>query len=182
MSGLINFKKLIFIHQNQKGFTLIELLVAVAITAVIGSAITMAVNQLFTVSIMDRNRMEAVKQVENALHYINRDVQMAKADQIQPSVNSDGNFLELNRTDYTDPLNPVEVSTEYTITNGILQRTVIKEGDEDPVTTTVARHIDPASSYYSFSEGVLEVKITASIAGYRQVTEARTLYVIPRIN
>ncbi len=184
-------KKLFHKHGSQKGFTLVELLVAVAITAVIGSVITMSISQLFSVSISDKNRMTAVKQVENALHYINRDVQMADRRLISPDDGSTGYFimgLNLQWTDYTlDPV--VKISVDYTLdADGVLERVyTIKENNEEEniistVTTNIASHIDSVNSYYSFDGEMLEIKITASVGGFKSVTESRTLQVKPRVN
>ena len=64
------------ILRNQKGFTLVEVLIAIAITAAIGAGLAMAVFEVIQVNAMSNNRMEAIKQVENAFHYIIRDAQM----------------------------------------------------------------------------------------------------------
>lgn len=62
-------------HRGQGGFTLVELIVALAITAIIGSVISGAIFQIFNVSAANSNHMKAVKQVENALYYIDRDAE-----------------------------------------------------------------------------------------------------------
>jgi len=168
------------LNRNQKGFTLAEILVAVAITAVIGSVITMSISQLFTVSIADKNRMEAVKQVENALHYINRDAQMAKAFDIIPGSSVPfTSGLHLQWIDY-DISSEINNTVDYTLdADGDLKRVYWRAGDT--VTTTVARHIESVSNY-SFDGAVLVVNLTASVEGLRSATESRTLQVKPRIN
>ena len=101
---------------NQKGFTLVELLISLAITAVISSAITLSISQVFSVSIASKNRMEAVKQVENGLHYINRDAQMASS--IVPTSNDFPLILTWNEwnvaeNDLTGPLHQVIYSITW---------------------------------------------------------------------
>ncbi len=70
-------------NRRRRGFTLIELLAATAITAIIGVVLSSSVIQLMTVQSSTKNRTDAVKQVENALHYINTDAQMASPGQIR---------------------------------------------------------------------------------------------------
>jgi prepilin-type N-terminal cleavage/methylation domain-containing protein len=174
-------KKFFSGHKNQKGFTLIELLVAVAITAVIGSVLTMSIFQLFSINAADKNRMEAVKQVENALHYINRDIQMAATiipgGESAPYLFSDR--LTLKWTDYTGS-SPVPNEVTYTLdADGNLSRN--HKYDVEDYTIIIARHIDPAS-YYTLEAGMYKFYVKSSVGGYKPVSEERTLYVKPRIN
>ena len=69
--------------RRRRGFTLIDLLAATAITAIIGVVLSSSVIQLMTVQSSTKNRTDAVKQVENALHYINMDAQMASPGQLR---------------------------------------------------------------------------------------------------
>lgn len=73
------FNRLKKINKNQKGFTLIELIVAIAITGIIISGITVSIFQLYKVHASTSTRMIAVKQVQNAGHWISRDAQMAQS-------------------------------------------------------------------------------------------------------
>src|SRR5512137_100341 len=102
--------------KKQNGFTMVELLIAMAITVIIGTALVMTVTQLFSVSIGDSNHMEAVKQVESALHYINRDAQMAKSEQVVV-----GSSLQLTWDDYTSGSKKTNQVT-YSLVDGNLQR------------------------------------------------------------
>jgi prepilin-type N-terminal cleavage/methylation domain-containing protein len=73
------------------GFTLIEVMVAVAITAIIGVVLTASIFQIMTVQSSTKDRVDAVKQVENALHYVNQDAQMAFPG--QSPVNNSSNYF-----------------------------------------------------------------------------------------
>ena len=64
--------------RKRKGLTLIEILTALGITAIIAPGIAISINQTIAVNSASVNRMEAIKQVENALLYINYDAQMAQ--------------------------------------------------------------------------------------------------------
>ena len=74
---MIRFGLRIF-HRNQKGLTLVELLIAIAITAVIGTAVATASYQIFKVNVRSTNHQIAVAQVQNATNAINRDAQQAQ--------------------------------------------------------------------------------------------------------
>jgi prepilin-type N-terminal cleavage/methylation domain-containing protein len=167
--------------KSQRGFTLIELLVAIAITAVIGSAIAMAITQILSVSIADKNRMEAVKQVENALHDINRDAQTASS--IVPTSNDFPLALTWNEwnVSYNDLTGPRHVVTYTITTNQSLQRVeAITVGAATTSTTRIiATHIADSSNC-SYSDPVLTLNLTASIGGYKAVSETRSLTVQSR--
>jgi prepilin-type N-terminal cleavage/methylation domain-containing protein len=65
-------KRLLSIIIQKKGFTLIELLIALAIVAVVGTVLAATITQLIVVQAADKNHMEVVDQLQNAMHYINR--------------------------------------------------------------------------------------------------------------
>lgn len=175
--------KIYSLSKSQKGFTLVELLVAIAITSVVISTISITLSQIFSVSIADKNRMDAVKQVENALHYINRDSQSASAQLITPNDESIALFttdLDLQWTDYTGTNAELNIVTYHLNANGDLQR-IHTVGISPPVTTTVARYLDINASHYTFNGQILTVNLTATVSGYKPATELRTLQVEPRI-
>ena len=175
------FKRRISFKGRSQGFTLVELLVAVTITAIIGSALTMTITQFLSISIRDKNRMEAVKQVENALHYLNRDIQMSHIVEQDEA----GYFpLRLSWQELDDTnSNYVEVEVTYSVeASGELKRTETKDGDTR--VNSVAFHIDDSGDLTTctFDPVVREatVKVTAAINGFRPVSETRTLQVLLR--
>ncbi len=172
--------RLFSIHRQQRGFTLVELLVAVAITGFIVAALTLSISQIFSVGIADKNRMEAVKQVENALHYINRDVQQSKASELaSTTLTPFTTALNLKWVDYT--ATPTEnIQVEYWLEGTDLQRTYTI-GNTSAV-NIVASHVVSAESNYSFDGAILTVNLTADVGGYQPAPESRTLQVKPRIN
>ena len=70
--------KLKLIHRNQKGFTLVGLIMAIGVTGLISGGVTMTMFQMFDHSARSSARMTAIKQLESASLYINRDSQMAQ--------------------------------------------------------------------------------------------------------
>jgi len=151
---------------NQRGFTLIELLVALAIIGVITSAISMVIYQVSTIPIQNRAHMTAVKQVENAIHWLSRDVQQAQT--IPPT----GFPLTLTWVNWDNTVHQVT----YTLAGGELTRTDVTGGGEPIV---VARHIDPATEC-DFTGGVFTFTITATVSGFRPSTETRVGEILPR--
>jgi len=168
------FHRLKLINKNQRGFTLIELVVAIAITALIIGGITMAIFQVFDVNSRSTTRMTAVKQVENAVHWLSRDAKMAQ--DVQPGENS-GFPLNLTWVEWDNTVNQVT----YALENGGLKRSHSVDGGE-PTETVVARHIDsdPAMTNCEFDGGVLTFELTANLGGFRPASETRVCEVIPR--
>ena len=70
------------IHKNQRGLTLIGTIMAIAIAGIIGTGVTITISQMFDHSARTSARMTAIKQLENASYYINRDGQMAQTVEI----------------------------------------------------------------------------------------------------
>ena len=157
-------------NKNQSGFTLIEIIIAVAVAGLIISAITGTIFQVFTTNTRDTAHMVAVKQVENAVHWISRDAQMAQV--IEPGEDS-GFPLNLSRIGKN---NWYQVT--YTLGGGELQRLYSVNG-EDPIVTLVARFIDPEMTYCEFEEDVLIYKITTAVGDGSQ-SESRVCQVTPR--
>jgi prepilin-type N-terminal cleavage/methylation domain-containing protein len=63
---------------NQKGFTIIEMIIAIAISGAIGGVTLTSIYQVTAYQAMDKARMDCVKQVEDAVHYMVRDVETAQ--------------------------------------------------------------------------------------------------------
>jgi prepilin-type N-terminal cleavage/methylation domain-containing protein len=163
--------------KGQKGFTLIELVVAISITAVIGSSIMMAISQILSVSITSKNRMVAVKQIENALYYINQDAQMASS--ITPTGNDfplvmTWNEWNVAENDLTGPLHQITYSIN---TENELERVETKGGSS--TTRTVAKYISDTSNC-SYSANMTTVNLTSSIGGYKPVSETRSMEIKSR--
>jgi prepilin-type N-terminal cleavage/methylation domain-containing protein len=170
------FSSLKIFHKSQPGFTLIEIIVALAITGVLAAVIATSIYQVSMVNAGSTSRVSAVTQVENAVHYINRDVQMSQ--KVQPQ-GSQGFPLTLSWTAWDDnSLNQVV----YKLQSGNLVRTFSINGGT-PTTKTVAVAISAASAdtNCSYANHALTLKISSSAtSNFKQDTETRICQIIPR--
>jgi len=153
------FNRLKKINKNQKGFTLIELIMVIAITALIIGVIAMSISLVFNVSARSDSHMLAVRQVQNAGHWINLDAQMAK---IVETGESSGFPLTLTWTEgkVVDGhlIEGDEHRVVYTLVNDKLQREHYTNYDpddpDDPDSTIfVAEYIDQAETSCSLTGG-----------------------------
>ena len=161
------------VNRRQGGFTLIEILVALAITGFIGASITTAIVQVMKVNALGNNHVIAVKQVENAVYWINRDVRMSQT--IQPGGGS-GFPLNLTWVEWGGTTHQVA----YTLQNGELIRSSSVNATP-PVVMIVARYIssNADNTNCQYSNGVFNFKVTASVSGFRPASKTRLAQVIP---
>lgn len=170
------FHRLGLINKNRLGFTLIEVIVAVAISGIITAGITGAIFQVFSQNTRSTAHMTAVKQVENAVHWISRDAQMAQS--VVTGDDPETDLLILTWTEWDNTVNQVT----YTIVDGELKRNHLSVNPEEPSETVemvVARYInpDPEMTNCKFLGGVLTFEVTA---GSEIASETRVCEVIPR--
>jgi prepilin-type N-terminal cleavage/methylation domain-containing protein len=180
--------KRLFKAHEQSGFVLIEMLVAIAISGIVLGSIVEVTVQTFVINAASNSQMAAVKQVENAIHWIERDAQMASLKSIEPSDSTVTNFpLELSWTHFED--NYTHFIT-YRIDNSVLLRReevkdIAESENEELISDTetmICNDIIAADSNYAFDAEILEVNLTVTVSGFRSATESRTLYVIPRVS
>jgi prepilin-type N-terminal cleavage/methylation domain-containing protein len=165
-------------NAKQQGFTLIEVMIALAIGGMLATGVGMAIYQVFNVNSITNARIQAVKQVENANFYINRDVQMAQT--ITPQ-GGQGFPLVLSWTDW-DTCNSNQVT--YSLQNGNLVRQY-RLNLGAPTSLTVARFINssPAdtSCSYDTANHQLTIKLTSNtVSSSKQASETRVSTIIPR--
>ena len=156
---------------KNSGFTLIELLVALTITVLIVGVVTTSIFQVFVINAHSNSHLLAVKQVENAAHWISRDAQMAQV--IEPGEDSGFplNLSQIGKNNW--------YQVTYTLGGSELQRLYSVNGG-DPIVTLVARFIDPEMTYCEFEGDVLIYKITAAVGDGLQESESRVCQVTPR--
>jgi prepilin-type N-terminal cleavage/methylation domain-containing protein len=175
-------KKLIKAN-DQSGFVLIEMLMAIAISALVLVGIVEITVQTVIVHAADTSQMRAVKQVENAIHWIERDAQMASAKWISPKDSTVTAFpLYLQWTGFED--NYTHKIT-YVLDSGALRREEVIEDINDVISETetfICDNIIESESNYAFDGEILEVNLQATVSDFRSATESRTLYVIPRVS
>jgi prepilin-type N-terminal cleavage/methylation domain-containing protein len=167
------------VSKSQNGFTLLETLLALLISAVVGAAIISATNSI--VNVNDRNiaRTMAVKQVENAVHYINRDTQQSQIIEI----NGSNYWLRLTWTSWDDNNTINQVC--YYFQNNNLYRS-ISFNDETPDIIRIAQNIVSKSAtlpnYYAIPpEKSCTIVITAQVSsGSITAIETREVKIVPR--
>jgi len=167
------FRKLRRIN-NQNGFILIEMIAVIAITGLITAVIAGTVSQVFISSAQSTARMIAVKQVESAVHWISRDARMSQM--VLPGGGS-GFPLKLFWKEWNNTTNNVS----YTLQNGELFRNH-SVNSSTPRQTVIARNINTdigMTDCYS-DNGMVVLKLTASVSGFRPTSETRVVKIIPR--
>ena len=161
------------LRQDQRGFSMMELLMVMALTAIVTTAITTTVFQIFTINTRTANHMIAVSQVQQAGKLVSEDMLEAQAEKIVDSPSEPGQFLILgwegqNSTEVHDII--------YTLMDGELWRSEsIDEGD--PVMTRVAEYINSDQTTCDWSTGVLTFTVTATVG---EESETRIYSVQPR--
>jgi prepilin-type N-terminal cleavage/methylation domain-containing protein len=162
------------INNNHKGFTLIELVVALAIAGILGGGVTMAISQIFTDNSRSTSHMIAVKEVENAVHWITNDAQVVQV--VNTGHTADGFPLHFNWVEW----NGDSHTAVYQIANGRLTRSYSVNG-ENFVNTVVVEHLDSDLTFYTPTTTTLGFTITSTIiAGSLRESETRSFNINPR--
>jgi prepilin-type N-terminal cleavage/methylation domain-containing protein len=175
------------INRNQRGFTLAELLIAIAISAVIGSAVAGATYQVVNINAVSTNHQIVINQVQNAVNSVSRDAEQAQY--IVPKNSSDialplgtefklvenADKLTLIWTDWDNTYTEVT----YSVVNGILQRSLKVNGVQTSL-TNVANNISIASGNWNSSTKVLNVTIESRITIPKTAAETRIFQIMPR--
>jgi prepilin-type N-terminal cleavage/methylation domain-containing protein len=169
--------------KGEKGFTLLEMAIALLITAAVSFGVVSAISQITGINSLDNAHVVAVKQVETAIHYLNRDVQMAQ----KVEIDGTGYWLRLTWTSWgtptaSPPVPPTTTQITYNVDgNGNLIR------HEGTANMTVAKFITaksavlntdtstiPAKKWYT-----IQISATAT-SGPKQASETREVEIIPR--
>jgi hypothetical protein len=173
--------------RGSKGMSLVELVMAIGISVILLASISFAIYRVFDTNWRGTTHMVAVKEVENAVHFISRDAEMA---QFPTNAAATGNqtFTESPSLVMTwiNEFDSASGTVKYTRDGDKLVRTYTD--DEGNVSTnTVAQHIDFDATRTNWSlsnsqsEGLsLAFKITATVSGSRPSTETRLFEIIPR--
>ena len=142
---------------GQKGFVLTELLIATAITGLIVSFLGTAIYQIITVSEYGNDKLTAMHELQNAVHWFSLDGQRA-------SLASGGNELALTLPD--------DSSISYTVVGTELRRSA---GEFEMI---LARNITSAN--FSIENRTITMNLTSSPEGRDSVSENGTYKVYLR--
>jgi len=157
-------------RSGQAGFTLIELVVAIGVATLVMSAASAAIYQILAGNARDTAHMKAVKQVENALHFMVRDIQMAQPRFTQTDNLTGDEVLRLGWVEWDNTVNQVT----YSVTGGDVTRTHSADGQ-----TNVAHYIATLDPQID-GDGNVVVTIVSTITGRWSATESRTVEIVPR--
>lgn len=170
--------------KSQVGFTLIELAASIAISGILGTGVVMSLAQIANVNGVGNARITAVKQVENAIYYLNRDVQMAQT--VIPQ-GASGFPLTLTWMTWgtptaTPPVPPTTIQVVYSVDNngalrrndGTTNRAVAQLITADNVTINTDVSLNPPKTWYT-----IQITTTAH-SGTKQDSETRKIDIIPR--
>ena len=168
------FRHIAGLIKSQRGISLIELVIALAITGAITGGITLSIFQTLDYSSRGNARMEAVKQVENAIFWLSRDAQMAQ--EVTVTADPDGFPVTFEWVEWEGD----EITVIYSIASGEMTRSHSDDGD-----MVVARYIneDYNMTNCDYANWVFSFMITATVSGYPEtVSESREGRITPRSN
>jgi type II secretory pathway pseudopilin PulG len=173
------------LERDQRGFTLVSILIALAISGIIVPGIVTTLLQIQNINDNSYTHITAVKQVENSLHYINRDVQSAQTVSVNGTDPDTGThyWLKLTWTDWHTDHTIKAVYDDPVLYQGIITRHYV-EKDADGIilqsnVLLVARNINYATATPSTNS--CHIEITAQVQqGSKQSSETRQITVITR--
>ena len=152
---------------SQAGFTMIEILIATAVTAILSTGLIMVTFQVFSTNAAITNHNLAIKQVQNAVDYISRDVQQAQP--TSPLYSWDGSNLTFTLTTSSNGVTYTNQNVVYTVSNGTLTRKV-GTGQAQNIATNIS-----SSGFTVNTAGTPYVSITSTVTGFSSVTETRVV-------
>lgn len=167
---------------GEKGFTLIEMIAVVAIMALVASGATMTFFQVVKGTERSNEQITAVRQVQNSGYWISRDTHMAQEVGV-----AGGSGFPLTLT-WTDWDSGDKHQVIYTLENmpsselkQLQRRHYINQGASK--IGLVAQYIDadPSKTKCEFTDGVLTLRVTATVSlGSEVESETRTYKIQPR--
>jgi len=169
-------------RQGEKGFTIIELIMVIGLVALITGAANAAIFQVVKGSERSNNHITAVRQVQNAGHWISQDVRSSQ--EIFTEDLTPPNFLIITWVDWDDNSYQVVYTLEDvpgTTTKRLVRSESINGGD--PEVNVIAQYIDPdpEKTKCEVANGKFTLTITATVGtGSLAGTETRVFEVLPR--
>jgi hypothetical protein len=159
---------------------MIELLVALAITALIMGGLTFIIFNIISNNAQNSGQMTVLRQVQNSGHWISRDTLMAHEVSVDP-VSITGFPLTLEWTQFADEDPMVYRVIYYYVGDELTREYYEYEQGQPPVlvaTTFIAEYLDSVNVAFNGTNLVLSV--SASLDGFRPVSEDRTYEISPR--
>jgi prepilin-type N-terminal cleavage/methylation domain-containing protein len=156
----------------QQGFTLVEVVMVLGVILILAVVITMSIAQVLTLNSNSTARMTAVKEMENAVHYLTRDAQMAR--QVTTS-GVDGFPLVMRWAGWDGG----HTEVTYRIDGTRLLRSQSVNGNP-PVETVIIAHLDTATSSCQQVDKQLVFVIGSGISGFRKQAESRSFTIVRR--
>ena len=169
-------------HKSERGVTLIELAIAIGITGSIMAGVSNGIFQLITINADNNAHMVAIKQVENALHWIGRDAQMAQTVETttDPDPNVDTFPITLRWTDWDNVDNEIEYEIDEE-GNLIRRHTQGVDTTESTVARLIDSDVDSTNCTWDSDARKLTLQITATIPwSGQEASETRTAEISPR--
>jgi len=161
----------------QGGFTLIETVISLALAAVIAVALSVITMEVFNSQANNTMHITAVRQVENGIHWFNRD---AKQAQIINAAGPAGFPLELRWINWEG----IAIRVTYSLTGNNLVREYREGGDIS--TIIAARYVDSSPGLTSCIQygSIFTITLSVTTPGARPATETRTveIYSPARVN
>jgi prepilin-type N-terminal cleavage/methylation domain-containing protein len=153
---------------GRSGFTLIEVVIAMGVTSILMGAITATIYQMWMNNTRDTAHVMAVKQVENSLHFMLRDVQMAQV--VETTGLATDEILRLSWITWDDSLTQVTYSWNST------DKKLTRVASTDNGSSTIAYAI-ATQPVITLDENDLTIDLTSSIRGS---SERRVVVIKPR--
>jgi len=198
--------KTLLVHngESQRGFTLIELIIAIAITSVVLAAAAGTVYQLLAGNSHNSNAMLATRNLQQAGHWISKDILMAQL----IIIDNDSDTTEEFTIAWTEiiswksePDNSLDPPSEgvfnlvnnhriiYTLSEGILTRIhdetgQYSEGEETPEYYSSSNiQISNYISEINLTDGTnYTLEVSAYVPGFRPVEEQKVFEIDPRLS
>lgn len=168
-------------RKDQAGFTLLELLVSVAILGFIMTGVSLAVMQIMTVHASSTNRVTAIREVQNAGYWVSLDTQQAQVVLFDdPRTEDIDERLYLSWMDWESgdskiivyDLNGDEFIRSYYLNDVLVDQKAVAHF----ISMAECNLVDP----YDPANKAIRLTVTATVGGFRQVSETRVYDIIPR--
>jgi type II secretory pathway pseudopilin PulG len=171
--------------KNQKGITLVELVMVMGASGILLSGISYGIYRVLDTNTRASSHMTAVKQVENAVHFISRDTEKAQFPVNTTAISSHRfNESPALTLSWVNDFDNASGSVTYSQSGNDLVRTYTDENGQ-ATASVIAEYIAFDETNWSLltsqTEGlVLIFNITATVNTARPASETRSFQIIPR--